>query len=672
MRRKIKDVNESALWYEHGRNLVWRDSARHRYAPTENLGPHEKSDPYKPGYELPGADLKLLELAHQQRQLLLASGSKVGPWQFDAIEAELARADRGGVAHAQKNGALELRGMEECHALPRPLVDIVLSVSRLGGGAAPQWFADRALLMPWARTAVQEMIECKSMPSLAAAQAAQLFGTFLPGFFLGKLTKEQSKIFQQAWDTLLIYVDAPKFLGLLKAEIGAVETADLNSWKTCHEVRSGPHVLTSAERIRELEAKIFSLDSTLQGQLKSAVIGDVEVMKFVPARKHKIILVGDLMTFNFEGKQTTHAWWIIDRTSKPSALKVLRLKPWFAQRLVDQPTRYFELKRRVKSGYVSFGSADLTIKPTPDAAPITPGELLLTTGASRELLIPYYSGCAAGLAELRKLTRQRDKLVDELMGQSEQIHGKGTIDDGFIDDRDDNTVIYSNIQVYVCEYCGQRTSCEACYHPSCARKRDAATVALREEQRQKDEECREKSRRSMIIENLKEHSVRCFKFLEAEVTKAQRHVFWYPHEAAWCRLEWKKPLTDRFSQLRGWIIEYVIRVSETSSLAIWKSLASRLLVSYATTGTFLSMLYMHQEVNFIRASLPKSAADQNRCSSAFMIKMSVNSVKDNPFSALFSVTKEVSALVVFNSLTEVLNTIIASCPTAVLIAESTD
>jgi hypothetical protein len=282
----IRDYNDSAYYYEKGRNLVFRDTARHRWEIETTVGlPVEKALPYT-------AETVDKYLDHTEMKMLPGPTANMEP-----ITA----------AKYPRESHYELAKRQEAFVLPRPLIDIIASVSRL---SRLVWYPS-LLRMQWAAYTTEKAkysLEENDFHT-AASHLATVFGTLLPSLFVvrNKETNTERHFLEHVWEMLSGLVDVQQFVKLLEdlietemkfvihnkknEDIGFIRRLATYATKinTIRENRIGPpalalaeHIEASQKRIEEIERRI--LEKPISGTSHFRVI-----MLDLPPRQTRLV-----------------------------------------------------------------------------------------------------------------------------------------------------------------------------------------------------------------------------------------------------------------------------------------------------------------------------------------------------------------------------------------------
>jgi hypothetical protein len=400
----IRDYSESERHYEHGRNMVWRDVGKHRHLPTSNsLDSHGRALEYSPAYilSLPNTIVKCLE--YTARAALPAPA-----------EAQLARDD------AELPAVCEPQN----HVLPRPLIDIIVSVSRLS--LRDGIWMKSELRVPWAQQKLDETR--KLLQAARCDEAAQtissVFGTLLPGFLSGRLTSDEDGLFRASWATLGELVDA-SFISALIAEIGGDRHArSLEDLRRRNSImpeqdfkRVGSPELLLAEDIKELDLEIARLRSIA---LPPGKVEEYEILSFKRYRPRTLRIVGEgVMIFapGHVGEKHSldrYACWVIDQSRRRPRLKLWKMRRWLADEINRRTSDTIRAEWHPISFKNSRSKADFSFIPA-GQKPLSPDEEVLCKRADRSSIEAYYNGRAYVLDKIGELTSRRDVLIDRFM-----------------------------------------------------------------------------------------------------------------------------------------------------------------------------------------------------------------------------------------------------------------
>jgi len=399
----IRDVNESERACEHGRNMVWRDAARHRYEPTMHIGPKGKAKPYAPRYiaALPEVAQKCLEFSGQ---LALPSPT----------DSAIVRKEVNELAVCEPHQ----------HVLPGPLIDLIVSISRLSIPDG-QWI-DSELRVPWARETMDNGNATLKTGNchLAATMFARVFGTMLTGFLMSKLTRDEEAVFRASWGSLQEFVD-DNFIPELLAATGSHRQAKTLEDMRWHNTiipsrefnRVGAPELLLAEDIHKLNRAIESLRATAMPTGRDDVA--VEPLTFTASKALRLRIVGDVMVFppslvGERHKLNRYAVWVIDSTTKKPRLKLWKVRKWMADIISQRETNELWLTWSPTETPQSMGTNDFIIKWMGSTEP-RPQEALLMPGANRENVEAYYNGRAYMREQIKDLELERDCLLDRFM-----------------------------------------------------------------------------------------------------------------------------------------------------------------------------------------------------------------------------------------------------------------
>jgi len=252
----IREWNYSEVYYEIGRNLVFRDTNRCRSDSWLKCGPTEKLPHYLPPYENPSAKLPFQEN-------LALPGPSAGP--IDNVP--------------QSNPLSEYDSRR--HVIPRPLVEKIVSVSGIGRRPNPRlWYYSSPMRAPWAESELRlarKALEVKNYER-AADHFSSVFGTLLPGLMCKKQTEEESALMEEAWRGLSFLVDPNLLMTLLKQSAtdsptpreeisGIISIGDALAvaTKSFYRMPIGTEPLVKAEQIKALSEQIEEIEHDLSG-----------------------------------------------------------------------------------------------------------------------------------------------------------------------------------------------------------------------------------------------------------------------------------------------------------------------------------------------------------------------------------------------------------------------
>ena len=260
----IYESDDSVFWTNKGRNLVFRDTARHRADPLERCGPHTIAKEY--AYPMQK------QLEHKIAPQLVAPTPLTADLE---VKYSFLRTE-------ERVNAWLMQIKHNAFVMPLPLVDLALFVSRMGVVAPQYWYYPSALRIEWARheLAISNFYLSAGDGRKAAEAATKVFGTLLPAMLTQNPFHQESQIFKTAWQTLQLLVDAESFLEKLFREsriivddrqLGKLKdiwerepgmkkyfinpaTNELDSRTTVQRI--GPRELTIAEELKDTEQEL--------------------------------------------------------------------------------------------------------------------------------------------------------------------------------------------------------------------------------------------------------------------------------------------------------------------------------------------------------------------------------------------------------------------------------
>lgn len=388
------DDNYTLQHYRIGMEWAWKDTARHRNDATGHIGEHTKAQEYAPMY-LSDATKCLPML----RQNLLPAPTEMGLAEVDDIPV--------------------LRTTCKQFVLPRPLVDVVLSTSRLNC-LRHDWYPS-PLRAKWAEHAMSRA--CSLIASEryndAAIYIASVFGTLLCGHLVDGLTPEESNLFRRATGALGHLVDMSLFLEQLYLACGVPYASSLKGINRTKAIeireRYGPKELQLAERAAALAIKIEQLEKRIEeeGLPQGRDTIDFEILSIANRPVVYLHLVGDIMTFEPESERGRPRFsvWVIDR--EDGRLKLARLRPEWYTRLVALDS---ECKDIIIEAGEGIDTRRVNIQPDRRAPKLTKDEITASKGAIKERVIGLYSGRVQILEELRQLRDEQESVLSNYEG----------------------------------------------------------------------------------------------------------------------------------------------------------------------------------------------------------------------------------------------------------------
>lgn len=415
----IYNGNDSLRAVHWGMNQVWKDVARHRADPTSLIGPHTTASPYLAPYlQLSGAELKKLIMAEQKLLPLPADNTQ----DLDVV--------------VPADTALATVKIE--HVLPMPLIDHILSTSRINTDVA--WYSS-PLRHEWAAyqlSRADTQVEDGDLNG-AAFTLAGIFGTMMRGY-LSK-DNDETVICIQAWSRLSVLVDANFFLfHLAKAfHRSAPDGGDITKFRKSmqHMASIGPAELAAAEEVRQLEKRVIDMERFMQdvGLPPGVNPGDIEVLKLGVRGSYRVRMIGPM--YNFvrehsifhkhlrEHKLQRWATWAFDRNNG-NKLKLLQVPEFVMEALLE-----YEKKRAKQGG--PYGRewrivTKLTMEPglsgvrakrrvefksTPlQMTPFTDDEIQrYEKDAGQEKAVGFYNGRMAALEQYEAVKKQHAEAV---------------------------------------------------------------------------------------------------------------------------------------------------------------------------------------------------------------------------------------------------------------------
>jgi hypothetical protein len=298
----IYDQNESLRHVNHGMNKVWRDVGRHRYEPTFREGPCTKATPYVPAYIKLLANAAVGELPWISTKELPAPVDALAPVPGEAKVHAI-------VADDSYN-----------HVLPRPLLDIIVSVSR-ARVQENTWYPS-PLRLAWAHERLQigQQLLASGNLSRAAATFAEVFGTLLPGLTAPAAGQDEKSMAELSWRMLAQLVDAEVFLRwLMQALVGIMPDENTMtsvysvSFRLSHEFRIGTDVLRLAEEIQVVERQIEQMRNSTERFVKQMRLNRFDAETYYPGDGGRVRFHGDVFTFTVTGNRRSSGLWLFDR-----------------------------------------------------------------------------------------------------------------------------------------------------------------------------------------------------------------------------------------------------------------------------------------------------------------------------------------------------------------------
>ena len=193
----IREINDSLFHIQRGFNWVWRDTNRHRSDPLMLVGPIAKAQPYT------------VPLQNQ----------------IDFFEPKALPGPNG-----EKRQFPILSELEKYHlqmrrhsnfVLPRPLVEAIVSYSRVGRVKAEYWYYRSKLRIAWAEhelTIARVLMASGSYPSVASC-CSRLMGALLPAVLVKRQeATHEYNLFSQAWEMMRMIVDENAFVEMVVKE----------------------------------------------------------------------------------------------------------------------------------------------------------------------------------------------------------------------------------------------------------------------------------------------------------------------------------------------------------------------------------------------------------------------------------------------------------------------
>lgn len=431
----IQDENDTLRHFMWGVGRAYKEMAHFSKMPAITAGPAQRARPYTAGY-LQGPTSAAARCLPFLRPPELGLDDEPPPMELARVDIEpLTAAD----------ASLDVRS--QYHVLPRPLVDVILSVSRNGWREGWRWGATRRAWAEHRLLQAAQAIEWRHFRDAAIA-AAEVWGTLLPGYLLYGLTGDERSQFDRAWIVLREMVDIKLFMGLLAEQLhvslkeGQEEdiTAmrmDVRRRKLIFDDLIGPQELQLAEQIEAAEAAVAESLRRMDedGLPTGSSTFDVECLSIGPRARLRVRLAGNVHEFHplpGQGGRCRYVVWVLDRAD--GRVKLLRLKSHMADQLRAMVAGAAALHDIIIKGHPADFNANILsrveLQWCEEAAMLTAEETAkIEQEARRERIEGYYNGRVAMLERHQYLVESRDKLVREMerlnAAQAAAGHRKG-------------------------------------------------------------------------------------------------------------------------------------------------------------------------------------------------------------------------------------------------------